>query len=80
MHNRDMANRKPRGKITAAGLRALRKRRRESQTVFGEHFRADQSTIHRWETDGPPRSGPLSLLVELVVPGLRERGPAELAR
>jgi transcriptional regulator with XRE-family HTH domain len=30
----------------------------ESQAAFGARFGVDQSTAHRWETQGPPPRGP----------------------
>lgn len=39
-------------------IREARERVGESQAVFGERFGVDQSTIHRWETNGPPTKGP----------------------
>lgn len=44
--------------LTGADVRRARDLARESQAEFGARFGVDQSTAHRWETDGPPRRGP----------------------
>jgi DNA-binding transcriptional regulator YiaG len=36
-------------------IRKARELTGESQTAFGHRFGVDQSTIARWETNGPPR-------------------------
>lgn len=40
--------------ITAADIQKARAAANESQATFGARFGVDQSTIHRWETEGPP--------------------------
>lgn len=52
------------GMLTATDVLQMRKRLNESQATFGERFGVDQSTAHRWETDGPPRRGPAKLALE----------------
>ena len=41
--------------LTADDIRKARETASESQSVFGARFGVDQSTIHRWETVGPPK-------------------------
>ncbi len=41
--------------ITADDIRNARAAVEESQAAFGARFGVDQSTLHRWETKGPPR-------------------------
>ena len=41
--------------ITASEIQEARRKVAESQEAFGRRFGVDQSTIHRWETSGPPR-------------------------
>ena len=36
----------------------------ESQAAFAERFGVDQSTVHRWETQGPPARGPARRALE----------------
>lgn len=50
--------------ISADQLRQARASLNESQATFGRRFGVDQSTIHRWETDGPPTYGPAPKLLE----------------
>ncbi len=53
--------------ISAAQIKQARTHLGENQAVFGDRFGVDQSTIHRWETDGPPESGPaLKMLNQLL--------------
>jgi DNA-binding transcriptional regulator YiaG len=56
--------------ITAELLRIVRNDLGESQAEFARHFGCDQTTIHRWETDGPPQSGITAMMLELVLPNL----------
>lgn len=54
--------------IGAEQIKQARKRLTESQAEFGKRFGVDQSTIHRWETSGPPINGPApKLLAQLLV-------------
>lgn len=41
--------------ITASEIQEARRKVAESQEAFSRRFGVDQSTIHRWETSGPPR-------------------------
>lgn len=45
-------------------IRGARERVGESQAAFAERLGVDQSTIHRWETIGPPRHGPARKALE----------------
>lgn len=50
--------------VTASKIRKARARLGESQAAFGDRFRVDQSTVHRWEKDGPPKRGATSIVLE----------------
>lgn len=56
--------------MTGNALRKVRERLGETQAAFGERFGVDQSTIHRWETNGPPERGASRVAIEGVVAGL----------
>ena len=43
--------------MDAEVIRQARQKMGESQAAFGRRFGVDQSTVHRWESLGPPRSG-----------------------
>jgi DNA-binding transcriptional regulator YiaG len=65
--------------ITAEKIRTVRARLAESQEIFARRFGVHQSTIARWEEDGPPSSGPAAILVEALVSRLfkaKRRKPA----
>lgn len=53
--------------ITSEAIKTARERAGESQARFAERFGVNQSTIHRWETDGPPSSGTARKMLEQVV-------------
>lgn len=40
---------------------------KESQARFGERFGVDQSTVHRWETEGLPDRGAARRAVEKMI-------------
>lgn len=63
--------------ISGDTLRAARERLGESQAAFADRFGVNQSTIHRWETEGPPASGTARRLIERVVSDLS--GPSDPA-
>lgn len=42
-------------------IRKAREVAGESQAAFAARFGVDQSTVHRWETDGPPVRGPAKM-------------------
>lgn len=65
---------------TASEIKETRLALGESQGKFAQHFDVDQSTIHRWETDGPPETGPTRKLIEIVMAGLRQRAPQVAAQ
>ena len=50
--------------ISADQIKQARKKLGESQAAFGGRFGVDQSTIHRWETDSPPQTGPAAKLLD----------------
>ena len=59
--------------VTATEIKDVRtKIAEESQEAFGARFGVDQSTIHRWETSGPPSRGPGRKALERVLSELRE--------
>lgn len=60
-------------------IREAREKVNESQAAFGERFGVDQSTVHRWETKGPPTGGPArkALERELAEIGNRVTGHGE---
>jgi DNA-binding XRE family transcriptional regulator len=45
-------------------IKAAREKVKESQAVFGRRFGVDQSTVHRWETEGIPSRGPARRAIE----------------
>lgn len=45
-------------------IRKAREAVGESQGKFGERFGVDQSTVARWEIDGPPSRGPARKAIE----------------
>jgi transcriptional regulator with XRE-family HTH domain len=53
--------------LTGEQIRAARAALGESQSAFAERFGVDQSTIHRWETDGPPGRGAARKAIEHVL-------------
>lgn len=53
--------------MTGETIRTARERAGESQAQFAVRFGVNQSTIHRWETDGPPPGGPARKMIEQVV-------------
>jgi len=54
-------------------IREARERVGESQAAFGERFGVDQSTVHRWETQGPPRSGAARMAIEREISRIENR-------
>jgi len=50
--------------ISGEEIRQARIKLGESQTAFGRRLGVDQSTIHRWETAGPPEGGAAPKLLE----------------
>lgn len=53
--------------VTAQDVKAARERLGESQTAFAKRFGVDQSTIHRWETDGVPDRGVTARAVAFIL-------------
>ena len=64
VHSREM--------VSANDIRSTRTKLQESQAAFGARFGVDQSTIARWEENGPPQRGPAKLAVEQIIDELRE--------
>lgn len=63
MHSMSMA--------TSDDIKTVRQSRGESQEAFAEHFGVDQSTVHRWETFGPPARGAAAVGIDRVLADLR---------
>jgi DNA-binding transcriptional regulator YiaG len=55
--------------IEAADIKRAREQVGETQAVFARRFGIDQSTLHRWETDGP-RTQSARVLAEYVLQNL----------
>ncbi|MBW7966774.1 helix-turn-helix transcriptional regulator [Bradyrhizobium sp. BR 10261] len=55
-------------------IRLARERVGESQAAFGERFGVDQSTVHRWETNGPPTRGPARKAIEREISAIEAAG------
>jgi DNA-binding transcriptional regulator YiaG len=58
-------------RVTGSQIRKIREARGETQAVFGTHFGVDQSTIHRWETNGITDRGVTRLAIERVLSELK---------
>jgi len=57
--------------MTGAQIKKIREDRGETQVAFGAHFGVDQSTIHRWETNGITDRGVTRLAIERVLLDLK---------
>lgn len=57
-------------------IRDAREKVGESQTIFGERFGVDQSTVARWETQGPPSRGPARKALERELSEIEKTGSA----
>jgi DNA-binding transcriptional regulator YiaG len=55
-------------------IRRAREKVGESQAVFGRRLGVDQSTVHRWETKGPPSNGPARKALERELSAIEEAG------
>jgi DNA-binding transcriptional regulator YiaG len=53
--------------VTADMVKSARTGLGESQAAFGERFGVNQSTVHRWETEGPPEGGAAGKAIERVL-------------
>jgi DNA-binding transcriptional regulator YiaG len=58
--------------LTADEIKQTREKLRETQAAFGARFGVDQSTVHRWETEGLPERGAARIAVESVLSNLSE--------
>jgi DNA-binding transcriptional regulator YiaG len=56
--------------ITPKAIKATRERLKETQETFSRRFGVDQSTLHRWETEGVPNRGPARVAIERVLSDL----------
>ncbi len=70
MHNQGM---------TGEQIKAARKALKETQGAFAARFGVDQSTIHRWETEGVPERGVTAIAVRQVLDSLPAPHPASAA-
>jgi DNA-binding transcriptional regulator YiaG len=53
--------------LTGEKLRQIRRNLHESQEEFAKRFDCHQTTIHDWEVNGPPKSGPVRKVIDMVV-------------
>jgi len=60
--------------LSAETIRSTRAHIGESQAAFAQRFGVNQSTVHRWETEGPPTTGPGRRMIEQVI---REIGTSD---
>lgn len=58
--------------ITPSDIKSAREAVAESQAAFGARFGVDQSTVHRWETEGVPTRGAARVAIERVLSDLQE--------
>lgn len=58
--------------LTGAEIRQVREALNESEAVFGNRFGVHQSTVNRWESEGPPSRGTARKTLERVLPELRK--------
>lgn len=67
--------------VTPEQIKAVRKNRlKETQDAFGARFGVDQTTVHRWETDGLPATGAARMAVETFLASLPILEPATETR
>lgn len=62
--------------ITPEMVKAAREKLGETQAQFAERFGVYQTTVHRWETDGPPGRGAAGKAIRRVLEEIAE--PAEV--
>lgn len=60
-------------------IRRAREMVGESQAAFGARFDVDQSTVHRWETKGPPTRGPARRALESEISRIGARSAPGMA-
>jgi DNA-binding transcriptional regulator YiaG len=53
--------------VTGEMVKAARAKLGESQAAFAERFGVYQTTVHRWETGGPPSRGAAGKAIERVL-------------
>ena len=59
--------------ITPEMVKAARERLGESQAAFAARFGVYQTTVHRWETAGPPSRGAAGKAIERMLDDLEAR-------
>jgi DNA-binding transcriptional regulator YiaG len=59
--------------ITASQIKEARKHVEETQTEFCVRLGVDQSTLSRWEENGPPDHGPTQVALESVISPILRR-------
>lgn len=66
------------GMLTGAQIKKVREEDlKESQAQFAKRFGVAQTTVHRWEENGPPERGAAGLALERVLEDLKPKpGPA----
>lgn len=64
--------------VTARDVRRARQKLDESQAKFAKRFGVNQSTVDRWEEDGPPEKGPAAILLSQLLSEVNSaKAPAE---
>ena len=56
--------------ITAETIKTARLKLGETQAAFASRFGVNQSTVHHWETKGPPDEGTALVALQFVLSGL----------
>lgn len=57
-------------------IREAREKVGETQAVFADRFGVDQATVHRWETQGPPKRGAGRRALERELSAIEREGAA----
>lgn len=58
---------------TSHQIKAARTALGDSQAAFGARLGVDQSTVHRWETEGPPKRGAAKMLISQLLETLSKQ-------
>ena len=65
--------------LLPAEIKKMRERLGESQTEFANRFGVNQSTVHRWETEGLPSAGAARMAVEKFAAAMIQLGTPQSA-